>query len=226
MSSIVQKDGCSAAGDDSTGIECHADVVGYFHEQVVAAMRERRVEATLETELYLVRLLTDALALGGPELGLPLVDLYAKALEAKGRARLSGWKTLGDRALYLAGFFDEYLARRGLSRRYFAQMGGSAYNGASRLAERSDHIGDRARAPVFRDLGGRFVAFAGVIDAVREATTFRTEGDVLTLYERWRRSRSPALAAKLGRHGVFPGRSGASRSGSGTSSSGSGGPLH
>ena len=204
-----------AAGDgDPTGIECHADVAGYFHERVIAAMRARRLEAAPETELYLVRLLTDALALDGAALGHSLVDLYAKALEAKGRARLRGWRALGDRALYLAGFFDEYLARRGLSRRYFVQMGGSAYRGASRLAERSEHVGDRARAPVFRDLGGRFVAFVDVSDAVREATAPRTDGDVLTLYERWRRSRSPALAAELGRHGVFPGPSG------------SGGPLH
>ncbi len=192
----------------TSGIECHGDVIGFFHEHVAAAMHERGVDAAPGTEFYLVKLLSDACALEGPELGLTLVELYAKALDAKGRERISGLSALGDRALYLAGFFDAYLKRRGLSRGYFAQMGGSAYGGAARLAELSEHAGDRARAPVYHDLGGRFATFAAVIDAVREATAMRTGDDVLALFERWRRSHSPAVAARLARHGVFPGRSG------------------
>jgi hypothetical protein len=193
-------------------IECHKDVAGYFHERVVAAMRERGVEAASSTEHYLVRLLTEAHTLEGAELGRTLVDLYTEALEATGRARLFGWKALGDRALYLAGFFDDYLARRGLSRGYFAQMGGSAYGGASRLAERSAYAGDRAHAPVFRDLGGRFPVFADVIDAVREGTSLRTRDDVLGLYQRWVRGRAPSVAARLGRRGLFPAKGGGSSS--------------
>ncbi len=214
MSSIVFGAGKTGRSDETASIERHGDVVGFFHERVVAAMRERKVEATESTEFYLVNLLSDAHTASGRAASGTLVELYAQATAASGRARILALRRLGDRALYLAGFFDDYLERRGLSRRYFAHMGENAYEAAFLLSDRSDHSGDRARAPVFRELGERFGAFAEVFVEVRETTSLRTEGGVLDLYRRYERTRSPTLAARLGRHGVFPGRGS------------SGGPLH
>lgn len=168
-------------------------------------MRERKVEAAESTEFYLVKVLSDALA-PATDACETLVELYARASAASGRARIVALRTLGDRALYLAGFFDDHLERRGLSRRYFAQMGEGAYEAAGALSVRSEHAGDRARAPVFRELGERFVVFADVFVEVREATSLRTADGVLPLVQRFERTRSPTLAARLGRKGVFPAR--------------------
>jgi hypothetical protein len=206
MSSIVIGAGNDGRNDEAERIERHGDVTGYFHERVVAAMRERRVETAADTEFYLVKILSDAHGASDPEAPSTLVELYARATAASGRARILALRTLGDRALYLAGFFDDYLERRGLSRRYFAQMGEAAYDAACVLSARSEHIMDRARAPVFRELGERFLAFADVFVEVRESTSMRTADEVLELYRRFERTRSPTLAARLGRHGVYPGR--------------------
>lgn len=204
MSSIVSKTENERYAEEPGSIERHRDVVGYFHERVVSAMRERKVEAAKSTEFYLVQLLADAHAASGRAVPGTLVELYAQAAAASGRARILALRRLGDQALYVAGFFDDYIERRGLSRRYFAHMGENAYETAFALSERSEHAGDRARAPVFRELGERFGAFAGVFVEVRESTSMRTSNSVLELYRRFERTRSPALAARLGRHGVFP----------------------
>ncbi len=192
-------------GARSASIERHADVVAYFHERVVDAMRERHVEAGRDTEFYLVKLLAGATSAERADASATLFELYAHARDARGRERIGALRVLGDRALYLAGFFDDYLERRGLSRRYFADMGEDAYDAASTLAERSEYAGDRARAPVFRDLGERFVDFAGVFVEVREATSMRTSDRVLDLVRRFERTGSPSIAARLGRKGVYPG---------------------
>jgi hypothetical protein len=108
-------------------------------------------------------------------------------------------RELGDVALFICGFFPDSFDRRGLTRTYVVEMGGSAYLVLGQAARSRG-----ARPDVFVELADRFRDMAAVLDEVRERTTLCTDGAVLKLYERWRDTGSPAIARRLQRRGVHP----------------------
>lgn len=193
-----------APGPENTAIECHRDVRGYFRDRVVLALQTRDVTASDEVEVYLVQLLAAYAQPGASEQDATLVELQTQANTRRGRARCETLRELGDRALYLSGFFEPALERRGLSRHYYAHMGGRAYTSAGDLSARSDRAADRARSPVLCELGQRFDTFAEVIDEVREGTALRTDDDVGDLLERYEQTHSPAIRTRLARRGIVP----------------------
>jgi hypothetical protein len=153
------------------------------------------VSISTSTEVYLVHLLTGFVHVtADAALGQPLVQRLAEALEAPSTSeRFRRFRALGDSALYISGFFSDHLSRRGVSRGYVVAMGGRAYVAAS------DVGGD-----MFAELAEGFDDLAQVLDEVRETTSLRTPQDIVRLYERWRRTRSPSLAERLEAEGVFP----------------------
>jgi hypothetical protein len=183
-------------------IECHADLSGFFYETLKSALATRRVEAPVPTERYLVDLLAD---LGHDEtvLARSLVALELASQELGHEERLEQLRCLGDRALSISGLFDAHLERQGVSRGYITEVGSRAYRCASQLASASSRGPSRARAPIFFDLGEHFVTYADVLDDVREATALGTRDDVLSLYERYTKTGSPALLSKLTERGVL-----------------------
>lgn len=184
-------------------IECHNDLSAFFHETLSRAFTTQRVEAPASTAFYLVGLLS-ALGHEGAALSRSLVELNLE-LDAGARGeRLGRLRNVGDQALSIAGLFDAQLARRGISRSYLAELGSRAYRTAGQLATASREKADRARAEVFLDLGSHFQTYAGVLEAVREATALGTPDDVLALYERFCKTHSPALSERLLAHGVLP----------------------
>ena len=183
------------------GIQSFSNVRTFFVEHVTEAMRDLRVETRAETQGYLVNLLSDfSVSEGAQALGEPLALLLHRALEAQGPDKLARLRELGDAALFLCGFFPDSFDRRGISRTYVVGMGGHAYLVVGQAT--------RAQAPaeVFVELGGRFHDMARVLDEVRERTAMCNDREIVKLYERWRRSGSPALANRLMRRGVQPQR--------------------
>jgi hypothetical protein len=185
-------------------IECHRDLSAFFYETLNKALSSRRVEAPQHTESYLVQLLS-ALAHGASVLSQSLVELRCDAELGPREERLSKLRTLGDSALSASSLFEAHLDRQGVSRTYVTDMGMSAYRCASLLASASRHRGERARAEVFFDLGEHFTTYASVLEDVREATALGGGSDVLSLFERYRKTHSPALLEKLLAQGVLPG---------------------
>jgi hypothetical protein len=183
-------------------IERFEDVQTFFGEQVTEAMRDLRVEAATDTQDYLIDLLSDfSISNRIPILCESLAALLQKAMDAKGPDRLSRMQDLGDVALFICGFFPDSFDRRGLSRTYVVGMGGRAYLVLGQAARAQGRRGE-----VFVELGDRFHDMARVLDEVRERTAMCTTGQIVKLYERWYRSGSPSLAARLRRRGVHPSR--------------------
>jgi hypothetical protein len=183
-----------------TRIECHRDLRAFFHETLTRALASRKVEAPPPTEHYLVGLL-ELLGHDTATMSRSLVELERDATEAPRAGRLQRLRAIGDQALSVSGLFDGHLERHGISRSYVAQIGARAYRSAGQLAGFSQR--ERAQAEVFLDLGARFSTYAEVLDHVRETTALGTPDDVLSLYERYQRTHSPALAERLLAHGVF-----------------------
>lgn len=186
----------------STRIECHIDLSAYFHETLTHALATRRIDAPAPTEFYLVGLLT-ALGHDTAALSRSVVELSFDVQGSTRGERLSRLRNVGDQALSVMGLFDAHLERRGISRTYLADLGSRAYRTAGQLAHISRESGERARAQVFHDLGARFRTYAEVLEDVREATALGTPDDVLSLYERFQKTKSPAVAERLAAHGVL-----------------------
>jgi hypothetical protein len=185
-------------------IEPHADVRGYFRERLLRSLERHRVRTDSGTEFYLVNLLAEfAIAPPLPALDRPLAEQLAEALETEGHERLRRFRGLGDAALYVSGFFADHLERRGITPDYAGAMGGRAYRSASALVRLAPPR-DAVLAPVYDELADKFGAYVDVLGDVREAATPRTPQDIVRLYEKWKRSRSPALAEELRSVGLFP----------------------
>jgi hypothetical protein len=180
-------------------IECHSDLSSFFHDTLRSALASRRIDAPARTERYLVGLLAE---LGHDEtvLNKSLVELELESHELEAEARLEHLRTLGDHALSISGLFEAHLEHHGLSRRYVSEMGSRAYHTACQLATACAQGG---AAAVFYDLGERFRTYADVLDDVREKTALGTRDDVLSLYERYERTGSPALLNRLSARGVL-----------------------
>jgi hypothetical protein len=184
-------------------IEMSADVRGWFRERLTSALDRRRLPASETTRVYLVELLASfARGASRARLGRPLALQLADAAEAEGPEKIRLLRTMGDTALYVLGFFEDHLERRGITRSYVVAMGGRAYSSAESLAAYSPS--EAARRQVYGELADGFEGYVEAIDDVRESTALRTPQDIVKLYDKWKRTRSPKVAARLQREGVFP----------------------
>lgn len=184
-------------------IETSGDVRGWFRERLLTALETVQVPASETTQVYLVELLASfAVSTERAELDRPLALQLADAVEADGPEKIRILRSLGDTALYILGFFEDHLERRGLSRSYVVAMGGRAYSSVGALSAFSPS--EAVRRQAYAELADHFEGYVEAIDDVREGTALRTPQEIVRLYERWKRTRSPRLAQRLRREGVFP----------------------
>lgn len=181
-------------------IECHADLRAFFHDTLTRALSARRIAAPPFTEAYLVAMLAALGASVTPSMS--LTELRLEADVAPPAQRLDKLRALGDLALSRVGLFEAKLGRIGVSKGYVTELGAQAYRAASQLASASGRAPDRVRAAVFFDLAERFGVYTDVLDDVRESTSLAGGDDVLSLYERFARTGSPSVFAKLAARGV------------------------
>ncbi|WP_043319901.1 hypothetical protein [Microbulbifer sp. HZ11] len=125
----------------------------------------------------------------------PLALLYRDAVEVDSHYhRCLILRQLGDLALFMGALFPENYARRGISRDYFIGMGGGAY----------DYLGENARhnRRVFSELAERFARLLELVATVCGRHQAMDATDILQLFQRWRQTNDPQLAAQLRSLGV------------------------
>ncbi len=173
--------------------------IEYFKEMVEAALEHQQVEAEELTAYYLVNLLArfafgDRPFVRGDErpLGLQLIE----ALDSGGVVRNTLLRHVGDRSLFLSGFFSDSLKRSLADLDYYVALGARAYRS---LGEEDD-----AFRPVFAELGQRFVSFVDVLSEVSERSALMSNNDLLRLYEKWLRTRSRRDGELLAARGIVP----------------------
>jgi len=167
----------------------------YFHEHVGDARAVLRSDISDDTALYLAKLLADrGHQAGEPSEIITLAELHAKAAHAPPAEQARTYRELGDTALYSLGYFEESLERRVVGPDYYRDMGAAAYYRVDQVFKRwfADAFG-----PVFTELSARFEDCVLVITRVRDVNLSLSSVEVLALYERWHRTGSEALAARL-----------------------------
>lgn len=96
-----------------SGSLCTSDnLFDFFHDRVLIARQDVEVELHGDTVLYLARLLAERARSDAPESGVDtLAELHGSAAHAPPGKQAFTYRELGDRALYLLGFFHESLDR-------------------------------------------------------------------------------------------------------------------
>jgi hypothetical protein len=181
----------------------------FFQERVSKALENQHVEHSEQAEGYLVKLLSDfssaePLTQGaeGRAVHAPLALQLADALEQKTpEEKFSHLRKMGDVALYVAGFFSDYITRRAVDFDYYVSMGSSAYSSASSVIQRRALRAEVAA--LFRELSEKFTKFVDVLAEISEESFLQKNQGVLRLYERWQRTQSPWSARKLRELGVI-----------------------
>ncbi len=170
--------------------------VEFFKELVDGALARQGLNAGELTAYYVVNLLAGFLQRPANE-DQPLAVRFARALEGGGVQQRASLREIGDISLFVSGFFSDSLRRKLVDVDYYVAIGGSAYNALSRFD--SDTL-----SPVFGELADKFVGFVDVLSEVSERTSCASNLDLLRLYERWVKTRSPRSGQLLVERGVVP----------------------
>ena len=180
--------------------------IEYFRELVETALQHQRLGAREMTSFYLVNLLAGFMRRDHSQRQdtEPLGIRFAKALQAGGSVQRDGLRHVGDRSLFISGFFSDSLNRSLVDVDYYIALGERAYGSLARQS-------DDTLADVFDELSEKFSGFVDVLGEVSERTALASNSDLLRLYEKWLRTRSPRSGDLLAERGIVPNASIGSR---------------
>ncbi len=174
----------------------------FFKDLVDAAISRQQIQAAELTRYYLVDLLCrfvrpDQRIPFGDDSGKPLALRLGQALESSGLEQRVRLRNLGDFSLFMCGFFPDSFCRRLIDVDYYVSMGEYAYGSLARREHDAFGV-------AFSELAGKFVPFMDVLADVQENSGFRSNQDVLRLYEKWLRTRSVRDGRRLVERGIIP----------------------
>ncbi|HEY3449493.1 MAG TPA: hypothetical protein VGK67_24275 [Myxococcales bacterium] len=182
----------------------------YFRELLEEAMKRQSAPLNQVTEFYLVDLLarfSDASALyvqreDGTLEEEPLAFQLQRALEGTREERITALRRLGDRSLYVAGFFGDSLSNRPVDVDYYISMGGAAYGALANMTRCRPATG--AFVDLYEELCRKFSTAVDLFSEVSERVAVTTNKGVVRLYERWVKTGSDRLMHLLLEQGVLP----------------------
>ena len=182
------------------------DVQEFFRGEVVAARQDLRLQLAEPTEFYLVQLLSDYSRRQTTQQPTqePLAFLYKRATESVADEKLQCYKNLGDVALWVAGYFADFIERSLVDVDYYVSMGGTAYSSLSKLVANKRHGGQFAA--LYAELATQFTDLVDVLNQVAARTGRKPRGDadLLRLYDRYHRTGSARLRRELLQRGLLP----------------------
>lgn len=179
----------------------------FFSEIVKEGLRQRRLEAFPRAESYLVHLLQhylDAKNLFEPEhdengqrRANTLAETYLLANQSEPIVRMELLKKLGDRALYISGFFAESLNRKIVDVDYYVDMGGAAYRDLASVTT------DDGLAKVYSTFSMRFIDYVDVLTYISQKSAVQSNEGLLRLYDRYLRTGSELAREQLTEKGIL-----------------------
>ena len=195
---------------NTTLIQTDLSLDEHFMELVTSALNHQGVQAPDTVEFYLVNLLSrfhktekcypNTEDNGGEEE--PLAIRILQAMKAEHVEKMHLLRELGDFSLFISGYFSDSLQRKIVDIDYYIAMGEKAYWELSSLS-----IGRSSRrtlSEVFTELATKFSQFVNVIAEVSDRCSLTGNKDILRIYERWLRTKSPRDADLLSQKGIVP----------------------
>lgn len=188
-------------------VELFVTPEGFFQELVQKGLSQRKIKAIPLVENYLVGLLQRYLdtknlfeseysSESGQKNPTTLAEIYLTAQSAEPAVRAEMLRKLGDKTLYISGFFGDSLRRKVVDIDYYADIGGAAY-GTLAHCTREDTL-----ARVYSTFSKRFLEFVEVLAYISEHSFVKSDESILRLYERYLRTGSALAREKLEEMGV------------------------
>lgn len=180
----------------------------FFAQEVEAACVKRRIDTYPQVKAYLVNLLEfylDARNLHEQEVDeagnrkpKTLAEMFLLAQNSEPSTRFELLKKLGDRSLYISGFFAESFARKIIDVEYYVEMGETAYNQLSTLSRQD------TSSKVYSIFSQRFLEFSDLLQYISQKNQPLDDQGILKLYDRYIRTGSDFAKEELLRRGVLP----------------------
>lgn len=126
-----------------------------------------------------------------------LAEMFLTATSSQPSEKFDLLKKLGDRSLYISGFFGDSLNRKIIDIDYYAEMGGAAY------ASLAEAVKEDTSAQVYRTFSNRFLEFVDVLSYISQQSLVHTDQGLLRLYDRYLRTGSELAKEKLIEMGVL-----------------------
>ena len=178
----------------------------HFEEMVGAGFTRLKIQTYPAVQSYLVDLLEHYLFAknlfpeqndsSGEKQMLTLAEMWLEAGNMANSEKIERLKQLGDRALYVSGFFSDSLQRKIVDVDYYAEMGGAAY------ASLAGCVREDTSALVYRVFSTRFLEFVDVLSFISQQSMVQTDESVLRLYDRYLRTGSEIARDRLVELGV------------------------
>lgn len=179
----------------------------YFTQCVNEAFEKRKIKAYPAVQTYIVNVLEyylDARNLfeeeqteSGQKTPKTLAEMLMIAAQADLMERRKILKNLGDKSLYVSGFFGDSLSRKLVDIDYYAEMGGSAYGMLSESTK------EDTLAQVYKVFSCRFLEFVDVLTYISQQSMVQSDQNILRLYDRYMRTGSELAREKLVEIGIL-----------------------
>lgn len=170
----------------------------FFMEVVDDALKERKVKTVPLAHSYLVNLLEHyVVAENLYDNQTTLAEIFLKAANSEHNQKIELLKKLGDRSLYISGFFADSLSRKVVDIDYYRDMGSSAY---STLA---GSIREDSLSEVFHEFAQKFLEFVEVLNHISAKAQVQSETNILRLYETYAKTGSEVAREKLMEKGLI-----------------------
>ena len=192
--------------DDHTSSSLLVSSREVFDQIVSDAFERRKVKTFPLVKGYLVELLEahirtenlfDDKDASGRHVRETLAETLLRAQSADLAVRIELLKKLGDRSLYISGFFGDSLQRKLVDVDYYADMGCTAYGALS------DCVREDTVARIYREFSKRFQEFVDVLTDISAQAKLSNEENIMRLYEVYARTGSDAARERLNAKGLI-----------------------
>lgn len=181
----------------------------FFKEAVRDAFSKRKIEAFPMAEDYLVNILEHYVIAAhlheeevvdeqGQKKPTTLAETLLIAAQSSHSTKVDMLKKLGDRTLYICGFFSDSFERKVIDVDYCAEMGGTAY----RILAQSTK--EDALCRVYNLYSQKFLAFVEALNYISEKSQLQSSDNVLRIYDRYIKTGSELAREKLSNLGIVP----------------------
>lgn len=179
---------------------------GFFEEIVAQAFEKRKLRTLPQVRDYIVDLLQfyvptehlfDDFNSSGKRSQETLAEMLLKSQSADVNGRIEILKKLGDRSLYISGFFGDSLQRKLIDVDYYADMGCTAYGTLA------DTIREDTLARMYGEFARRFIDFVEVLSFISSKSRLQNEENIMRLYENYARTGSDLAREKLMEKGLI-----------------------
>lgn len=180
----------------------------YFGQALDDAFSARKIKTESRVKVYLIEVLEfylDAKNLyekektdeAGKRKPNTLAELYLTAANAETRQKIELLKKLGDKSLYISGFFGDSLQRKIVDIDYYVNMGGAAYGTLSKAVDKQDPLRD-----VFETISKRFMDYVEALSYISQNSMISNNQSLLRLYDRYLQTGSTLAKEKLIEMGI------------------------